>query len=335
MLKKRLVNYIVILTTGWIFLYLIVKTNDYFQNDQNIPYKLAYFENKSDTRDSPCEPLLKASYQYNVLIDGINYPRSVPLYLNKSINFECLNRGSHIHKILFWTQPNWLGDEGLGKFKPFSRQNCPVTNCELTNDITQLYQSDLVITHMRDKIKFLPQYRSMNQRWVFMLYESPAYSWNYAKYNGFYNLSSTYKISSDFNSFYESIGGFEWRFNQKFDESNDFSQGKSGLAVAVISNCYDKSRRLEFIKEMQNYMSVRVFGKCGTSDCPIRFKNRTLGDCKEIIATEYKFYLAFENSICSDYITEKFFEILRYNIVPVVLGGGSYSHYVNMTIFNE
>ena len=30
----------------------------------------------------------------------------------------------------------------------------------------------------------------------------------------------------------------------------------------------------------------------------------------------YKFYLAFENSICPDYVTEKFFNILQYNVIP-------------------
>ena len=122
---------------------------------------------------------------YTVLIDNIIYPQSLSLYANKSINFDCLNRSKIIKKILFWTQPNWYNSDGLGKITPFKNQNCPVTNCELTSDITQLYKSDLIIIHMRDRVKKLPKkYRSPSQRWVFMLYESPLHSDSYENYNG-------------------------------------------------------------------------------------------------------------------------------------------------------
>ena len=51
------------------------------------------------------------------------------------------------------------------------------------------------------------------------------------------------------------------------------------------------------------------------------------------------FYLAFENSICRDYVTEKFWEPLRRNIVPVVLGGGNYSsiapYHSNIDVLKE
>ena len=30
----------------------------------------------------------------------------------------------------------------------------------------------------------------------------------------------------------------------------------------------------------------------------------------------YRFYLSFENSVCADYVTEKFFRILHYNVIP-------------------
>ncbi len=42
---------------------------------------------------------------------------------------------------------------------------------------------------------------------------------------------------------------------------------------------------------------------------------------------EYKFYLSFENSVCEDYVTEKFWKVLDYSVIPVVLGGANYSKF--------
>ena len=48
-------------------------------------------------------------------------------------------------------------------------------------------------------------------------------------------------------------------------------------------------------------------------------------DCLEEIQ-RHKFYLAFENSLCVGYITEKYWEnSLERGLVPVVLGGAPYS----------
>lgn len=43
--------------------------------------------------------------------------------------------------------------------------------------------------------------------------------------------------------------------------------------------------------------------------------------CDDRLAKEYKFYLAFENSNCKDYISEKFFEkALGHDVLPIVMG---------------
>jgi len=43
--------------------------------------------------------------------------------------------------------------------------------------------------------------------------------------------------------------------------------------------------------------------------------------CYQMLEENYKFYLSFENSVCDDYITEKYFNILKYNVVPVTFTG--------------
>jgi len=44
----------------------------------------------------------------------------------------------------------------------------------------------------------------------------------------------------------------------------------------------------------------------------------------EMRERDYKFYLAFENSICPDYVTEKLFNTLLFTTVPIVYGGADY-----------
>jgi hypothetical protein len=144
-----------------------------------------------------------SNHQYTVIIDNIKYPRTpVPLYKNKSIDFECLKEKIHSTSsssskplILFWNERGMFGNKQLT-----DAAWCPIRECELTHDKTRLYESDLVITHMVDKIDEMPinYMRSMHQRWIFYLIESPVHSKDYTKYNGVYNMSSTYKHDSDF-----------------------------------------------------------------------------------------------------------------------------------------
>ena len=72
------------------------------------------------------------------------------------------------------------------------------------------------------------------------------------------------------------------------------------------------------MKNLQNYISVDVFGKCGPLKCEDGM------DCFVNLAKSYKFYLAFENSLCSEYVTEKFWRTLRLPLLPVVMGPSDY-----------
>jgi hypothetical protein len=47
-----------------------------------------------------------------------------------------------------------------------------------------------------------------------------------------------------------------------------------------------------------------------------------------MVARQYKFYLAFENSLCRDYVTEKFFRFLHRDVIAIALGAADYSEFV-------
>ena len=88
----------------------------------------------------------------------------------------------------------------------------------------------------------------------------------------------------------------------------------------MVSNCKTHSKREDYVRALQRIIPVDVFGGCGDLKCA---KN----ECNKFLEENYIFYLAFENSLCSDYVTEKLFRTLLLDIVPVVMGGADYKHF--------
>lgn len=198
-----------------------------------------------------CEPILKESKQFFVFIDGEIYPKLVPSYFNKSINFKCLNRKKEVKKILLWNDFGpWLDFKyGLGSFKPFIDRKCPVYNCEMTRKKSEMNNSDLVIVHMRGNFQNMPiRYQTDNEvkqpRWVFFMMEPPIYSLvsEIKKFNGAFNLTATYKFDSFFTPYYYANLGFEWGINDTFDEKFDYLDGKTVDNLAVILGIYKSLR---------------------------------------------------------------------------------------------
>ena len=98
---------------------------------------------------------------------------------------------------------------------------------------------------------------------------------------------------------------------------------KSKMAAVFVSHCGAVSRRDEYVRELQKFIPVDVYGKCG----PLKCEDGVA--CNQMLKDDYKFYLAFENSHCFDYVTEKLLRILSdKSVVPVVRGGADYSRLV-------
>ena len=97
------------------------------------------------------------------------------------------------------------------------------------------------------------------------------------------------------------------------------------------------------MKELVKYLpprSIDIYGKCGTMQC-VNDSPDSRDKCWSMLERKYKFYLSLENSLCPDYVTEKLFDAMKHEIVPVVLGGSQYEgflpskSFINMMAFKN
>ncbi|XP_050692676.1 alpha-(1,3)-fucosyltransferase C-like isoform X2 [Eriocheir sinensis] len=236
---------------------------------------------------------------------------------------QTLVDGTKLKIILYWNDVYGVKHFGLGYgHKPFLDAGCRVNTC-LTTGNRQRYppdQLDALLWHYRANDKSLPKKRSPHTRYIFWLMESASYLYgSVIPFNGVFNWTFTYRRDSDIYNPY----GRVYRRRTPLPTPpipRDYAEGKTKMAAWFVSHCHTESDREALVKEMQKWMKVDIYGSCGNLQCD-RSKNR---ECQEMLSRDYKFYLSFENSLCHDYITEKFFGILNLDILPVVWGAGPY-----------
>ena len=73
-----------------------------------------------------------------------------------------------------------------------------------------------------------------------------------------------------------------------------------------MSHCTTDINREGYVNELKKHINVTVFGKCSDEECSRDHGN----ECFQELSKSHMFYIAFENSICEDYATEKFYRAL-------------------------
>lgn len=159
--------------------------------------------------------------------------------------------------------------------------------------------------------------------------ESSGYSFNRmsSAFDGHINITMTYKGDSTVPAPHIYQACTKRKLNPM--PPVNYAEGKTKGAVAYVSNCrsqhYD---RLALMKQLKNYIPIDIYGSCGNAD-PCRRKET---GCVANQNKEYRFYLAFENSLCVDYITEKFWSRLseKSNVLPIAMGGLTVDEYTEI-----
>lgn len=223
--------------------------------------------------------------------------------------------------ILYWD--TFYGDENmnLGQGSEIFKR-CPVNTCYATHNHSYLPVEDfdaVIFYAARWSVweSGIPEKRSPKQKYIFFSWESPFNTYYEARsiFN-FYNWTLTYRRDSDIH--------FPYRMFFKNDTKYEIPKGfnKTKTAMWLVSNCMTvgTKRRAAYARELKNYVDVDIYGKCGSMQC----ENTDI--CRKILEDNYYFYLAFENTQCLDYVTEKMYDTMKYNVIPIVLGNSNYNY---------
>ncbi|EFX82063.1 hypothetical protein DAPPUDRAFT_49176 [Daphnia pulex] len=175
--------------------------------------------------------------------------------------------------------------------------------------------------------------RNQSQRLVFLTQEAPPALkpyYNMTRLANFFNWTMTYRSDADIRLRYGRIIPKENapRTPEEISNLREIAlRNKTKTVAWMVSHCKTHGQREKYVKELSKYIDVDIYGRCGNLSCAKHSLYHSDPKCYDMIESTYKFYLSFENAICPDYVTEKFFKIMGHHIVPVVYGGADYSQY--------
>lgn len=196
---------------------------------------------------------------------------------------------------------------------------------EITTARERLGEADVVVFHIPELGFFGTPRKKPGQLWVAWSIESEE---NYprlrnSRFMKRFDLTMTYRRDSDvlwgYAPYYGSAGKLAGALVAPPRPKNI-----EHPVVMMISSRIDRSGRRAYARELARHIPVDSYGRF--------LRNRTLPadsgrPTKLSLIASYPFTLAFENSICIDYVTEKFFDPLIAGSVPVYLGAPNIEDY--------
>lgn len=222
---------------------------------------------------------------------------------------------------------HWYNPPEYLKFRKGARNcgfdKCKYSNCNMTFDKKDVAISDAVIFNGRGVPKTAGFLRPSGQVWIFAADEAPlAFEdtgtwWKKPQWRSEFNWTMTYdKDNTDIVLPYGEIRKFPKYVERDYRE---LAKRKTQGALMINSHCKTRGLREKFVNILSKYIPIEVLGSCGKRwNCGTHYVH---DDCFDLLNTTYKFFLAFENTFCHQYFTEKVYENFNYDIILIVRGG--------------
>ncbi|XP_068114143.1 alpha-(1,3)-fucosyltransferase 11 [Hyperolius riggenbachi] len=233
--------------------------------------------------------------------------------------------------LLWWSEnlfPHFPGDT--------ERIDCPQSSCMVTkNKSVKLHQrTKCIIFYGTDFRAYeAPLPRLPHQTWALFHEESPMnnYVLSHLPGIGLFNYTATFRRESDYPLTLQWLPTISYLHHPAVPlaEKNMWREKGYAPVLYMQSHCDVPSDRDRYVKELMNYIQIDSYGQC-LKNRP--FPNKRLEDTStattedtEFMAftARYKFHLAMENAICSDYMTEKLWRPMHLGAIPVYRGSPS------------
>ncbi|XP_059214669.1 alpha-(1,3)-fucosyltransferase 7 [Centropristis striata] len=189
-----------------------------------------------------------------------------------------------------------------------------IPHCRLVDDRSLFPSADVVVFHHRELVTGrqklpLDLQRPQGQRWAWMSLEGPVHNGHMHRYANIFNMTITYRRDADITIPY----GQRLPKEAEGHLAEEVPLNKSFLVCWVVSNYRSRHKRSKVFKELNATVPVKVYGRWTKARLTSSALLPTISRCY--------FYLAFENSVAKDYITEKLWRnAYQGGAVPVVLG---------------
>ncbi|XP_034668715.1 glycoprotein 3-alpha-L-fucosyltransferase A-like [Drosophila subobscura] len=191
----------------------------------------------------------------------------------------------------------------------FLSDKCPVDTCQITEDNALADTADMIIHKEFVKPMGKPLRKSKQINMIFSRAK-------YVQAPDTINWTASYRRESTIVAPYMKWMYYNEQFQDKPQDRN-FAEHKRKKVAWFVSNCKTENNRFKYALELQKYIEVDIYGECGKLRC----SKSTPEKCFKLLEKNYKFYLAFENCNCKDYITQKFLvNALDRGVVPIVMG---------------
>ncbi|KAK3596044.1 hypothetical protein CHS0354_032569 [Potamilus streckersoni] len=232
--------------------------------------------------------------------------------------------------ILLWTEYDHDNFKYLETVREHLQQ-CP-HKCFVTNNRNELADSDAVFFHLTDiwipnwkigtkRTLLFPNESHPDQIWIIENSEPPfSFFGDVDIFGDIFNWTMWYRSDATIvvpYGRYIQLGEVDKSSVKKMYERRDIYSEKSKFMVGAISNCKDPGRRYLLVEEMSKYLDFTMFGQCYNKNmCGTSWRDGNVA-CNEEL-NKYRFYLAFESNQCKDYITEKYWNALDREQIPIV-----------------